>query len=161
MIAIVLWGATAMTTLTRAQDTIQDARASGVILSNGSLQEMLKGLGYEPKPLSKGYLIAIKKDTWTYNMQLVLSGDGTKLGINANLGSVADPDSITASQWKGLLIENSEIDPSCFYFDKDQKKLYLHRVLDNRAITPSYLRQQVENFCANIKETADFWKFTS
>ena len=42
---------------------------------------------------------------------------------------------------------------------KETKKLYLHRVLDNREITPAYIRQQTENFCANIKNTGDVWKF--
>jgi len=67
---------------------------------------------------------------------------------------------VAAVPLKSMLIENSNIDPSFFYFDKDQKKLYLHRVLDNRSITPAYIRQQVDNFCGNIKDTADKWNFT-
>jgi len=121
---------------------------------------MLANLGLEPKPLSKGFLIAIKRDTWTLNMQLVLSPNLEKLGMNANLGKVDDPDSVTASEWKNLLISNGDIDPSAFYFDKDQKKLYLHRSLDNRAVTPEFLRKQIDNFGDNIKNTADLWKFT-
>jgi hypothetical protein len=159
-IAILLWGATAMTSLTRAQDKIGDLRASGSSLTNESLEEMLNGLGYEPKKLTHGFLIAIKRDTWTYNMQLLVSKDATKIGMNANLGQVPDPDGVGADKWKALLIANSDIDPSFFYFDKDQKKVYLHRVLDNRAVTAAYLRQQIDNFCTNIKDTSDAWSFT-
>jgi len=159
VLAIVLWGSTALVSVIHAQGD-QDIRQSGQTLTDDGLNKMLDGLGYEPKKLGSGYLIAIKKDSWTYNMQFVLSKDNSRLGMNANLGNVPSPETVTAEQWKGLLIENSNIDPSFFYFDKDQKKLYLHRVLDNRSITPAYIRQQVDNFCGNIKDTADKWNFT-
>ena len=106
------------------------------------------------------YLIAIKRDSWTYNIQLVLSADTTKLGMNSNLGIVEDPDAITASQWKAFLISNEDIDPSSFYFNEKQKKMYLHRVMDNRDLTPAYVRAQIDSFCGNLKDTAALWKFT-
>ena len=129
-------------------------------LDDAGLKTMLDGLGYEPKPLTKGFLIAIKSGEWTYNMQLTLSPDKTKLGINANLGSVDDIDAVPASKWMALLVSNGDIDPSDFYFDKNVKKVYLHRTLDNRAITPAYLRDQVQHFTDNIHDTADLWDFT-
>jgi hypothetical protein len=157
LVAIILWGTVALAPIIRAQD---DPRKSGQSLTNDSLRALLDNLGYEPKKLTSGYLVAIKKDGWTYNMQFVLSDDKTKIGLNANLGLIEKLDAVTAPQWMGLLTANKDIDPSFFYVDKDQKKLYMHRVLDNRAITPSYIRQQTDNFCGNIKETSDAWKFT-
>ena len=129
-------------------------------LDDDSLKTMLDNMGYAPTNLSKGYLISVKRDTWTYNMQLVLSEDQSRLGLNANLGEVDDPSTVTSDQWRNLLEKNSDIDPSDFYYNKDQKKLYLHRVLDNRALTPEILRTQIDNFCSNIHDTADDWKFT-
>ena len=52
----------------------------GTTLDNDSLKAMLTNMGYAPTDLSKGYLIAIKRDSWTYNMQLVLSADQSKIG---------------------------------------------------------------------------------
>ncbi len=156
LLAVVLWGSLALAPVIRAQETLGAPQA----LSNDDLKKMLENMGLEPKPLSKGFLIAIKRDTWTLNMQIVLSENLTKLGLNANLGKVDDPDSVTAEQWKKLLISNGDIDPSCFYFDKDQKKLYLHRTFDNRSVTPDFLRKQIDYFGDNIKNTADLWKFT-
>jgi len=158
LLAVVLWSSVALTPVGRAQETIQQAGISQ--LDDSGLKDMLDNMGLEPKALSKGYLIAIKRDGWTYNVQLVLSDDKSKLGFNSNLGKVEDPDSITASQWKALLISNNDIDPSSFNFNADQKKLYLHRVLDNRSVTAAFLRTQIDNFCDNIKKTADLWKWT-
>ena len=161
LFALVLWGSTVVAPLLRAQDANPiENRTTVAAISDDSMQQMLDNMGYEPKRLGKGYLISIKRDSWTYNMQILLSPDKTKIGFNANLGSVENPDSITAAQWKNLLISNGEIDPSFFFFDKESKKLYLHRVLDNRGINAAFLRQQIENFCGNIKETGDLWKFT-
>src|SRR5437868_6343743 len=69
-------------------------------LTDDTLKTTLENMGYAPTALSKGYLIVTKRDTWTYNMQLLLSDNQTKLGLNANLGMVDNPDDITATQWR-------------------------------------------------------------
>jgi hypothetical protein len=129
-------------------------------LTNAGLQQVLTELGYAPKALSKGFLIVLKREgTWTVNLQVVLSPNLTKLGLNANLGMV-DEATTTASQWAELLIANGDIDPSSFYFERQRKKLYLHRSLDNRAITPDFIRGQIEIFAADVTKTKDLWAFT-
>ncbi len=75
LLSVALCGSLVLFPFTRPQSDAPDA------LRNESLKAMLDGMGYSPSPLSKGFLIAIKRDTWTYNMQLVLSDDTTKLGI--------------------------------------------------------------------------------
>ncbi len=161
LFVLMFWAAIAASPTVPAVEASQGTPvAAPSQLNNDSLRQMLDGMGLEPKALSKGYLIAIKRDTWTYNMQLVLSENQEKLGMNANLGIVEDPDAVTAAQWKALMISNGDIEPSFFYFDAKTKKLYLHRVLDNRSIAPAFLRSQIENFISNMKGTADLWKFT-
>lgn len=152
--AILLWGCTALGAFVRAQDAAVES------LTNDSLNTTLTNMGYEPKKLTKGYLLAMKQDTWTINLQVVLSPDLRKVGLNANLGKVDDPAAVAASDWMNLLISNGDIDPSAFYFDKDQKKLYLHRSFDNRAIAPAVLRKEIDNFAANVRQTEKLWKFT-
>jgi hypothetical protein len=130
-------------------------------LTNDSLKTVLDGLGLEPKALSKGYLVALKpKGAWVVNMQLVLSPSGTKLGFNANLGQVPDVTAVTADQWRTLLERNATIEPTFFYFDPEAKKLYLHRVLDNRGLTPAILRQEIDTFSNSVVDTEADWKFT-
>lgn len=164
LFALVLWGCTAMSTLMHAQNANQDppkqVEVAGQTLTEDTLKTTLDNMGYEPKKLSKGYLLAIKQDTWTINMQIVLSPDSRKLGLNANLGIVEDPAAVSATQWMNLLIANGDIDPSAFYFDKEQKKLYLHRSFDNRTVTPAVLRKELDNFAANVRQTEALWKFT-
>jgi hypothetical protein len=134
--------------------------ARAAALADDTLLQMLDTMGYAPTKLSKGYLVALKRDTWTVNIQVVLSPDNNKLGFNANLGLVDAPGNISAAQWMALLVSNGDIDPSFFYFDKTQGKLYLHRALDNRDVTPAFLRTQLETFANQVRSTSDLWKFT-
>lgn len=136
------------------------AQTAGQTLDNTSLKSMLDGLGYETKPLSKGFLVTSKVDTWTLYVQLVISSDGTKIGLNANLQSIDDFAAVPAKKWLDLLVSNGQIDPSTFYIDREQKKLYLHRVVDNRSITPAVLRSQLDNFTNNIISTEATWDLT-
>jgi len=154
MAAIVLWGVTVPVMMSRAQGA--DA---GSQLDDAGLQQMLTGLGYEPKALDKGFLVTIKKDGWSYYVQFVISEDKSRLGMNANLGQITDPDSVAAKDWMGLLAANSDLDPSSFNYDKNAKKVYLHRVLDNRGVTPAYVREQIDNFTTNIRDSEGEWKF--
>ena len=152
--AIVLWGSTLLVPHVKAQQSADSG------LTDDSLRQMLVNMGYEPRKLSSGYLIAEKREGMTISMQLVLSKDGSRLGINANLGSVPDPDSVSAQQWRTLLEANTDIDPSAFYFDKNVKKLYIHRSMDNRAISPAVLRKHIDSFCYAVKSTDKAWSFT-
>jgi hypothetical protein len=160
LITVVLLSGMGIAPASSARATAANTTVEGQELANDTLRQMLDGMGMEPKALSKGYLVALKQDTWTINLQVVISDNKLKIGLNANLGKIEDPDSVTASQWRALLIANGDVDPSAFYFDKDQKKLYLHRSFDNRAVTPAFLRGQIENFAANVRGTEPLWKFT-
>jgi hypothetical protein len=142
-----------------AKKDVPKPSPEGQTLTDDTLMKFLDDMGWEPKKLSKGYLVAVKQDTWTLNTQVVLSDDKTKLGLNANLG-VVDENNVSASQWMKLLIANGDIDPSSFYYDKERKKLYLHRSFDNRDVTHATLRKELDKFCSNIRSTEDLWKFT-
>jgi len=160
LVAAILLSGAGMRTVSNAGATTASMPAEGQELVDDTLKQMLDGMGMEPKALSKGFLVALKQGTWTINLQVVISANKEKIGLNANLGKIDDPDSVTASQWRAMLISNGDIDPTAFYFDKDQKKLYLHRSFDNRAVTPAFLRKEIESFAANVRGTEALWKFT-
>lgn len=161
LFAIVLWAGTLLAGGLRAQEAADDTRPPAkASLTDASLFQMLDEMGYEPKKLKQGVVVSIKQGDWTFNVQLLISPNKEKIGLNANMGLVEDPASVTAAQWMNLLASNTDIAPSFFYYNKTSKTLYMHRVLDNRYMTSALLRQQIDAFCANIKETADLWKFT-
>ncbi len=132
------------------------AQVSAGGVDDAGMQSLLVGIGYQPTHLSKGLLIQLKRGTWTLYVQTVLSADGRKMGLNANLGEVT-PDSVTAAQWKDLLVLNGDIEPSMFYFDATRNKLYMHRVLDNRGMSQAVLRTELDTFMDQVQSTSKTW----
>ena len=132
------------------------AQVSAGGLNDTTMQAVLVGLGYAPTHLSKGLLIQGKRGTMTLYVQTVLSADERKLGLNANAG-VVDIDAVTAAQWKSLLALNGDIEPTMFYLDVEKKKVYLHRVLDNRSMTPEILQRELNTFKDQIQSTEKTW----
>ncbi|HLJ55197.1 MAG TPA: hypothetical protein VKT77_09155 [Chthonomonadaceae bacterium] len=156
-----LLAATGITGRLHAQEP-QDVAPPAVrgSLTDAGLQQMLLDMGYEPRRLKQGYVVAIKQGEWVFNVQFLISPNREKVGLNANVGTVEDPAAVTASQWMNVLASNTDIAPSFFYYNKANKTLYVHRVLDNRCLTAGIMRQQVEAFTASIKDSAETWKFT-
>ena len=132
------------------------AQVSAGGLNDTTMQAVLVGLGYTPTHLSKGLLIQAKRGTMTLYVQTVLSADERKLGLNANAG-VVDIDTVTAAQWKSLLALNGDIEPTMFYLDVEKKKVYLHRVLDNRSMTPEIFQRELNTFIDQIQSTEKTW----
>ena len=161
LLFMVLWGTSVVCPNMRARASYQGASATVPgQLSDDSLRQMLDGMGFEPKAISRGFLVTVKREKFTCYIQIVLSENKTKLGMNSNLGVINEPDSVTAAQWKALLVANRDVDPSFFYFDPNLKKLFLHRSIDNRGLTAAYMRNQIDTFVENLISTADLWKFT-
>jgi hypothetical protein len=159
--ALVLWVVTVAVGRTPAQAPgNQEGPPTTGVLSEDGLSRMLTDMGYEPKKLKQGYVVAIKHEEWTYNVQCVISPNREKIGLNANVGTVEDPSTVTATQWMNVLAANTDVAPSFFYYNKNNRILYMHRVVDNRCLTTAILSRQIEAFTTNIKDTAEVWKFT-
>jgi hypothetical protein len=142
-----------------AAATLAAPPGCAAMLTDPCLLSMLQQLGFTPKPLKHGYLLVQPHGTWTINIQALVSPDGRKLGFNANLGLVTEAE-VSAAQWKALLAANQEIDPSSFYYDPVAGKLYLHRSVDTRQVTPANLLREVTGFSNGLVSTEILWKFT-
>ncbi len=128
-----------------------------VALNDQSLEKMLSDIGYQPKKLSQSFLIVAKQDKWTISIGVGLSPDHTKIGLNANLGTVANEQAVNAAQWKALLVANADIDPSNFSYQAKLKRLVLHRSFDNRAVTAATLKLEIDSFIRNLRSTEAVW----
>ena len=137
---------------------IAGAHAQGAPLDDDGLLKTLTNMGYAPSHLSKGYLLTIKSGTWTTYVQVVLSDDKSRIGYNANMGTV-DEASVTAAQWQKLLEANSDYDPFAFYYDAKQKKIYYHFSMENRDPDPAVIKHYLDEFVQDIQDTESIWNF--
>jgi|GEM_PF-1570359 len=181
LFAIVLWSGTAISALVHAQKqeavitkstTTTTAAAPDATLAGdpksepGQMSEeamlhMLTNMGYEIKPVNTnaGVVISMVQGTWKLDVEFVISPNHEKIGMNVLLGTAKKPEEVTAAEWEALLVRNGNIEPSFFYFDKTNSKLFLHRVIDNRGITPAILRRELDVFTSQVHVTQKQWKF--
>ncbi len=131
------------------------SQCTGGKLNDDCLETALTNLGYTPKKLSKGYLITASHGTWNLSVQLVLSGDGRKIGMNANLGVLNE--GLTADNYKAILVKNGDIDPTTFYVDDVKNQLLLHRTIDNHDVTPAILREELDHFMDGLESSSSAW----
>jgi len=155
MVAIILWGATVLAPIGHAQQAPAQASSR---LDLASLSTMLTNLGYQPKPGGERDVdIQFMRDGWTYYVAFTLSPDGTHVGLSANLGTLKDPDGVTASQWQTLLAKNWDVTPCNFEYNAPEKSLYFHLAMENRDMTPGDLRNNIDFFVQNIHDTHSIW----
>ena len=134
----------------------QAGKACAGVLMKDCLSQTLTDMGLEPKPLGEGYLILVERDGWKLYVDVIISSDNTKVGFNSNLGNVNEQ-RVSAAQWMALMAANKEIDPSVFYYDTSKKQLYIHRVLDNRSMSPAILRDQLDRSFSDIRSSEKVW----
>src|SRR5437016_1882512 len=88
LFAIVLWAGTLTVGGLRAQDTGAEPRTvTRGTLTDDTLFQMLDDMGLEPKKLKQGFVVSIKQGDWTFNVQLLISPNKEKIGLNANMGT--------------------------------------------------------------------------
>jgi hypothetical protein len=143
----------------------EDDKSSVSTLTNENLQTFLTNLGYEAKKLGEGaYQITIEQDDWTFRIKVSLSGNKEKIWMSTFLGEIADPSKVPADVLVKLLAANHDIGPAHFYICNCKeckatvaKRLSLEKSLDNRNVSPTLIRKEMEKFCATIRETEDLW----
>jgi hypothetical protein len=133
------------------------ALTAGQTLDNAYLERLPDRPGHETRPLSQGSLVISKIDTRMFFIQVVIRTDGAKSGLNANFETIEDFAAVPPKRWLELLVSYGQIDPSTLCVYPDQKKIFLHRVVDNHSITPTVLRGQPDKFTNDIISTDAAW----
>lgn len=135
---------------------------AGVTLTPETLKTTLEAMGYETKDLgAKSYQVTIQHGGNTYYLKLSLSGSGQKLWICSYFGEIADIGKVPGHVLARLLAVPATEGPMHFYLrdtaQAQKKQLLAGLPVDNRALTPSILRKQIENFCQGLDRTQGAW----
>jgi hypothetical protein len=141
---------------------IAPAAAAQPPLTDESLLTMLKNMGYTPeveKTLNgrNCYKLSIDRAGLTYAINISLSGDKTRLWINAWLSDVPEKEPISADRLLDLLEGNWTYGPAHFRYYSKFRMLNLGLGVDNHDITPSVLREQLETFSNTLTKSEPLW----
>lgn len=148
-------------TLAIAQTSAPDAPKAADILTEDSLHTMLKNMGYnvgiEKTPQGNIYMLTIKRDTWTYVLDVSLSPSKTKLWFSGWLKELPKDGTVTVDRLLDLLEANWLRGPYHFRYHRAFHQLNIALCLDNQGITPAVLRTQLEGFMDTMKSTETLW----
>jgi hypothetical protein len=133
-------------------------------LNHESLGKILSDMGYEPKKISDTtYEVVVKRDGWSVYFRICFSNDKTKVWLISTLANIKDVNQVPAEPLAKLLMANNDHGPSAFYLakvddkNKAAKVLKIGRPVDNRGLTASLLRIEIDTLFSTIKETKELW----
>lgn len=122
------------------------------------LKSMAEELGYSPKILSEPgeamkFEVSLASGGYTTPLLLELSPSGRFIWASANLGD----EEVDGDLAYELLTLNAEVQPSSFWIT-ESGHLKLGMAIDNRAVTPDYLKFVFEKIAGDVADTADYWE---
>lgn len=124
----------------------------------GRLKSMTEELGYSPKVISEPgealkFEVSLKSGGYTTPLLVEVSPSGRFIWASANLGD-EEVDGDLAFE---LLALNAEVQPASFWIT-ESGFLKLGMAIDNRAVTPEYLKFVLEKIADDVADTADYWE---
>jgi hypothetical protein len=138
--------------------------AAGRVYLKGDVQALtalVEGLGYASKPLGDAVSFrATRGDGFYAQMNLAVSKDGLKLQLFAPLEKWPLLDAVPSPRLSALLEKNLDIAPSRFYLlgaENSSAWVGLQRSVDNRAVRPMDVRQQIDTLLIHARVTQNLW----
>jgi uncharacterized protein (TIGR03067 family) len=144
---------------TKAIDIEKGGPAKGV-MTIASLREMLEGLGYEIDTMySTNERLWVRFDHPNLSTVFSISLSGSKkfIWFLASLTKLDRPNDIPQPALLRLLKESHNQGPAYFKLINDEKYLYLTQSMENREVTPTALRWNVDYFDDAIVNSAPAW----
>jgi hypothetical protein len=131
--------------------------AQAAPLTYSQLQNMATNMGFAPNQVSQGtdtpkFEIQTKAGTFNVPLGLEVSPSGRFVWVSANLGVKT----LTGDQAMAILRRGTAVQPTQFWYT-DKGNLMIGMAIDNRDVTPAYLRFVIDKVGADVTSTADIW----
>lgn len=121
------------------------------------LMNMATNMGYTPVTITKGtenpkFEIKTKSGTFDVPLGLEITPSGRFVWVSVNLGQKT----LTGDQAMAILRRGATVQPTQFWYTSNGN-LMLGMAIDNRDVTPAYLRFVLDKVGADVSSTADIW----
>lgn len=119
-----------------------------------SLSEMLQNAGLQPREIDTR-VISVKVQG--LNVLLTFTEDYDRLRMVMVLSAQAEGDSPPAETLVGLMDANRENTAAFFAYSKKQRRIELHRIVENRSMTPDRLKGELGGMLKIALESKELW----
>ncbi len=122
------------------------------------LMEMLEGLGYPPKQISKEgespkSEITATSGSWNVHLSFEVSPSTRFIWVSAFLG---DAGHITGERALDILKRQAGIQPTSFWISRSGG-LMIGMYVDNRDVTPVHLKYVIDKLVGDVERTSSLW----
>jgi hypothetical protein len=144
---------------------LSSARAADPVppggLTEAALKDLLDDEGYEVITTTdtdggKQFLISFTKNKLEHKVLVAISPNRSKIWMSSTFTGMPPADKLTAEQMLKLLTFNSK-SASFVIVDENTKKIYLKRPFDNRNVTSSSLRVELDKYTADVNSFQPIW----
>lgn len=158
-----LAGAAALGLSTRQPDAPTPI-VDGRLPNSAAVKATLESLGYTPTDGGgENHLITRKLGQWETSYFILLNSDKSILWIKCYLGTIENPTTYDIAHYLKLLDEQGRISPRLFFTtpaDNGNVLFWICRGLDNRALTPELINNEIAALEKCMADCVNSWNFT-
>lgn len=131
------------------------------VLNITQLTDILRDAGLEPESDESSVLVKIQHGRWTFSMVLGLDESQGKIIILVRLLDLTGKPALPADRLLALLSAGRELRPASFTYSDKNKRLELLVTIDNDAISPRMLREELRRLAQIADSTSGLWDMTA
>ena len=128
------------------------------VLNITQLADILRDAGMEPESDESTVHVKIQHSRWTFPMVLGLDESQGKIIILVRLVDLAGKAALPADRLLAMLSAGRELRPASFTYSDKNKRLELLVTIDNDAISPRMLREELRRLAQLAESTSGLWE---
>lgn len=126
-----------------------------------SLSEMLKQASLNPKELDTRIVsLTLQARGTPLPVLMTFNDDHEHIRMVMVLSTLGENESPTSDQLIGMMDANRENSSVFFAYSKQQRRMELHRIVENRSLTPARLREELTAILRAADRSRELWTVT-
>ncbi len=128
------------------------------VLNITQLTDILRDAGLEPEAEEASVLVKLQHARWTFPVVLGLDEQREQIVLIMRLADLAGKPALSSDRLLGLMSASRELRPAFFSYSDKNKRVELMMGIENDAISPRGLRDQIRRLAQMAEGTAGLWE---
>ncbi len=131
------------------------------VLNITQLTDILRDAGLEPEADESAVLVKLQHARWTFPIVLGLDESQERIVMLVRLADLTGKSALSSERLLALLGAGRELRPASFTYSEKHKRVELLMTIDNDAISPRMLREELRKLGQLAENTAGLWDMSA
>ncbi len=127
------------------------------VLNITQLTDILRDAGLEPEADEAAVLVKLQHARWTFPIVLGLDESQERIVMLVRLADLAGKPALSSDRLLALLGAGREMRPASFTYSDKNKRVEMLMTIENDAISPRMLREELRKLAQLAESTAGLW----